>query len=488
MRSFAWALVALAFALPPRMALAQTLPKLDGGLVRAKVEATSSGYFKYQYKLSVESGEELAVTEFTVDVDQGSGRAIVQRDDLPPSASGVLPSTRQEREESADKAVGLSISGVPPKWSAGVDRERAVRWGANVDESKLTAGHDIAGYEISSRALPGVREARLEPDLHEHLPNVDENPEAEAVYDEVPASAQVSSTIGPMAPPEPFSPRAFADDIGSMIDVARARGWIGTNESKEALSLALDELRTALDASEFNDARSAAASFITFVNLNGCGVYTCGGSLSISSEGYALLRYNMEYLRDRIPTTIRTTFLDDDEVMDSIIEDEIIRAEGRIGDQGGTSSAELTLVQDLAGPEQSAQFAYPSNVIVPFVFAFDGRTARLDVGGGGRILRTTSLTYPLYVVPENLFVRAGAEAATSSVAVTDLVLDGQPMLESVVATAGEGGLKILRVEASGLDDGFTLAGNVTMIWTGDPPSGSELSVQLRAADVHSGPD
>jgi len=86
-----------------------------------------------------------------------------------------------------------------------------------------------------------------------------------------------------------------------------------------------------------------------------------------------------------------------------------------------------------------------------------------------------------------LFVRAGAEAATSSVAVTDLVLDGQPMLESVVATAGEGGLKILRVEASGLD-GFTLAGNVTMSWTGDQPSGSELSVQLRAADVHSGPD
>jgi hypothetical protein len=150
--------------------------------------------------------------------------------------------------------------------------------------------------------------------------------------------------------------------------------------------------------------------------------------------------------------------------------------------------AELTLVQDFGGPQQTAQFAYPSNIVVPFVFSFDGRGAKIDVGGGGRVLRTESIIYPLTVAPENLFIRAGAAAASSSVSVTALVLDGQPIADTVVANAAESGLAILRIEASDLDDGFTLAGNVTMSWSGEQPSGSDLSVQLRAADVTSGPD
>jgi len=476
--------LALVFIGCPLPAAAQSLPRLQGASLRSQVIKESEGFFRFQYRVAVAQSETLVVEEWALDVRTDATREPVGIDGLPAPAQFAIK--LQARE--GGREVGLSMTGVPTEWTAAIDGDVCVNFGARIGPAKVHAGEQRDGFEVSSRALPGIRQARLRPDLWEFLPNVEDDPDGPPVNDQVPASAQVVKTVGPVAPPRAFSPRAFADEIELMVNEGRALGWIATDDAKAALLDSLLALKTSLDAGDFNDARSAASGFIAHVNLNGCGVFSCGGSQAISSEGYALLRYNMEYLRDRIPTTIRTTILDDDEVMDSLIVDEIIRAEGSIGDQDGTSLAELTLVQDLAGPARTAQFAYPSNVVVPFVFSFDGRAAKIDVGGGGRTLRTESLIFPLTVAPENLFVRAGAEVASSSVRVNGLVLDGQPIAEAVVADAAEDGVVILRIEASDLDDGFNLAGNVTMSWTGEQPSGSELSVQLRAADVDDGPD
>jgi len=268
-----------------------------------------------------------------------------------------------------------------------------------------------------------------------------------------------------------------------MINQARVQGWIATDETKDSLTSKLADLRTALESGEWNAARTYASDFLSEVGLTSCGVYNCGGSQPLTSEAYALMRFNMEYLRERIPTTIRTTVIESDEDMDSFIVDEIFRGEGVIGDQDATALRELSLVQDFAGPEQAAQFGWPNGAIVPFVFSFDGRAATFDLGGGGRTLRTEALVLPLSVLPEDLVVRTSAGAAESSITVSNLVLDGVPIPESVVAeNSGEAALGILRIEASGLGDGFSLAGTIKMQWTAAEPSGSSLSVQLRAVD------
>jgi hypothetical protein len=467
-------------------AVGQTLPKLLGASLRAQVVHESQGFFRYQYRLSVSPTEPLTVDSWTLDVATDQSRSAVALDGLP-AASPRVVKVQANRAPATAAAVGHAITGVPEEWSAGIDGDVRALFGAKIDATSIHPGAQRDGFEVSSAALPGIRDARVRPDLWQFLPDIDADPAGEELYDQVPSSSQIIKTVGPVAPPANFSPRAFADEIEVMVNEARAQGWIATDEAKLPLTDSLAALKTALDASDFNDARSAASGFIAQVNLTGCGVFNCGGSQQISSEAYALLRMNMEYLRDRIPTTIRTTVIESDEDMDSFIVDEIIRAEGSIGDQDGTA-AELSLVQDLAGPQQSAQFAYPSNVVVPFVFSFDGRAATIDVGGGGRSLRTESLIFPLTVAPENLFVRAGASAADATISITNLVLDGQPIPQTVVASSAGGGLGILRIEASDLDDGFTLAGNVAMSWTGVEPVGSELSVQLRAADVVDGPD
>lgn len=100
-------------------------------------------------------------------------------------------------------------------------------------------------------------------------------------------------TVGPADPPDPFVPTAFLDTLISYKHQAFALGWIADDGIVTSLDQKLDAARPAI----INDRPSAKQILQAFV-LELDGLITQSGK--ITSEAYALLKFNAEYLISKL--------------------------------------------------------------------------------------------------------------------------------------------------------------------------------------------
>jgi hypothetical protein len=152
-------------------------------------------------------------------------------------------------------------------------------------------------------------------------------------------------------------------------------------------------------------------------------------------------------------------------------------AEGRIGDRGGAATFELDLGDNTGNPATTAQYAWQSGVAEPFTVSYNKITNVATFTLGGRVL-----TYSPAVSFKEFFVRTRAVDANTSVQVYDLVLNGLSVGD-LSAAAGPDDLDILAVSGVDLYQGFTLAGNAVLIWTGTPPTQSRLAFQIKVGNA-----
>lgn len=153
-------------------------------------------------------------------------------------------------------------------------------------------------------------------------------------------------------------------------------------------------------------------------------------------------------------------------------------AQGRIGIPGA-GDYELSLGADTSQPPlPTAQYGWVSGEAVKFSLAYSAGVATFALGGE---------TLEFKVGDEqltDLFLRARA-TDTSSVALTELVLDGEK-IDDVVA---KGGVGILQVSAPKLlADGFDLTGLATLSWIGTAPTRSSLAFQIKAGESATVPE
>ena len=148
-------------------------------------------------------------------------------------------------------------------------------------------------------------------------------------------------------------------------------------------------------------------------------------------------------------------------------------AEGRIGDLGGAATFELDLGQSTAAPSVTAQYGWQSGVVEPFTLNYDNNLNTVEFTLGGN-----TLVYIPDRAFTEVFVRTRAVYEGTAVTVSDMVLDGEPVMDLSTAT-GAGGLDILRIEGAILWDSFTLTGNAVLSWTGTPPHQSNLAFQIK---------
>ena len=152
-------------------------------------------------------------------------------------------------------------------------------------------------------------------------------------------------------------------------------------------------------------------------------------------------------------------------------------AEGRIGDLGGAATFELDLGATTSAPDVTAQYAWQNAVVEPFTLVYDATLSEARFTMGGH-----TLIYSTPLGADELFIRARAIPAGSSVVVRDLVLDGDPVGD--LSQASGDGLDILRIEGGTLMDGFVLTGNAVLAWTGTPPSQSRLAFQIKVGKAY----
>jgi hypothetical protein len=154
----------------------------------------------------------------------------------------------------------------------------------------------------TSRGLPGIRRARLEPDTLEYSPNIDEEDvDPVAVGDAMKAASQPVRTVGPTARPKQLDLVAFTDYIASLRSEAETLGWVRPSPDVSNLDSLLTRLRNQLARGEFGRARASAAAFATAVESASCSDFDCPPDRALTAEARALLALNMEFLKSRIP-------------------------------------------------------------------------------------------------------------------------------------------------------------------------------------------
>jgi hypothetical protein len=103
----------------------------------------------------------------------------------------------------------------------------------------------------------------------------------------------IRSTIGPMTPPTPFNVLTFLDTLASYTTRSRSLGWIEDQTTADKYLSYFSSARAKLVQGDSVGARTPLQQVLRDVDVD--------SSSTLTSEAYALLRYNTEYLLNQLP-------------------------------------------------------------------------------------------------------------------------------------------------------------------------------------------
>ncbi|MCK4773706.1 MAG: hypothetical protein KAT30_02930 [Candidatus Krumholzibacteria bacterium] len=177
---------------------------------------------------------------------------------------------------------------------------------------------------------------------------------------------------------------------------------------------------------------------------------------------------------------LTTAHLATDAEMLAMLSDTLFVGEGRIGDGWGAATFEIDLGGDTGNPSTTAQYGWTNGTSVPWTLAYDHLTDEISFTVDGvRLYYTTPLSGF-----SNIFVRTRAVNSGTDIVVDNLVLDAEAVGDVSGADGDVTGLDILWISGETLANGFTLTGNTTMSWTGDPPNQSRLAFQIKVGTLN----
>jgi hypothetical protein len=101
-------------------------------------------------------------------------------------------------------------------------------------------------------------------------------------------------TIGPSHPPKPFIPLRFLDTLSGYINRSRSFGWIKDQPIANKYLDYFESAKNKLQNNNIGSARTTLQQILQDVNVD--------STANLTSEAYALIRYNTEYLLEKLST------------------------------------------------------------------------------------------------------------------------------------------------------------------------------------------
>lgn len=278
---------------------------------------SESGIYTYNYTVANPSSNTGAIDDIDIDIKKPADSVTLSREGLK-YGQGYLRSSSEDifaRSTVPLIPVGLSA---PKNWIAGLSVRGTAGWGAKKEVSRIYPGSFMSGFEMNSRGLPGIRQVTI-------LPYFKQTPVPEATKENLERLKAIrkkitftTKTIGPTAPPADFKPIPFLDYIISLKHEAYKFGWIiqGRDDDKDkyedeeegimkSLDKKLEKAKAELVKGDAREAIEKLKSFIHEVEA----LYKEGkeekhekeeGHSHITSEAYALLKYNAVYLIEKL--------------------------------------------------------------------------------------------------------------------------------------------------------------------------------------------
>jgi hypothetical protein len=176
----------------------------------------------------------------------------------------------------------------PHGWAGGFFTHDSIySWWSSDSVTAISPGSSLSGFTLKSFGLPYITVSYswyyMEPDSGE--------PEREptSIY----VDAMVMETIAPKAAPFPFDALVFLDTIKSYIDRSHVLAWIKDQTTADKYATYLSSARAKLVQGDSVGARTVLQQVLHDVDID--------STANLTSEADALVRYNTEYLLDRLP-------------------------------------------------------------------------------------------------------------------------------------------------------------------------------------------
>ncbi len=286
-------------------------PRLDLAVkCFVKVDDTA-GIFGYGYSISNLADSRGCLDEFDIDIS------------CPPlgvelSNEGLVDSKHVWRtplgNPQAQKVIPVGIPILPSSgeytstWWAAFGVDGSISWTSPYGMFRVSPGTTLDSVVVTSHGIPSLRRFVASPSYNPK-PAVEITPENEdSVYMNTPEptaeqdSAEVALedsikvrgwTIGPTAPPLNFDGSSWLDTLTSYTTQSRSLGWIKDQARADKYSGYFASAKTSLQQNNTGAARSTLQQVVQQVNID--------STSSLTSEAYALIRYNTEYLLAQIP-------------------------------------------------------------------------------------------------------------------------------------------------------------------------------------------
>lgn len=168
-----------------------------------------------------------------------------------------------------------------------------IAWGPDDYAYLIKAGNSLEGFQISSSGLPFIADYVVQG--YFPTPSIEFGEEEPVIIGSMNTyeNSKKGKTIGPACSPDPFVPVAFLDTLISYTNQSRALGWITNQPTADKYEGYFSRAQAELQRNDIRGARVFLDQVLRDVQSD--------SGVSLTSEAYALLRYNTEYLLGQLP-------------------------------------------------------------------------------------------------------------------------------------------------------------------------------------------
>ena len=180
---------------------------------------------------------------------------------------------------------------IPSNWASSGYADNFEGWSSPVLNNgyQIWPGDTQNGFRFITHGLPTITNSSMQ--AANAIPLSDDD--FELYYKDRKENMVVGKTIGPKSPLSNFNPREFLDSLISFINNSFEFTWIADESTYSKYNGWLVNAQEKLQQQDTVSARSYLQDILHEVDID--------SSSTLTSEAYALLRYNTEYLLEQIP-------------------------------------------------------------------------------------------------------------------------------------------------------------------------------------------
>ena len=294
----------------------QQLPYLRDVIFKCTVKQDGSGQiFTYHYKITNGTNSSGKIWTVEIDISRKASSVAYDTVGLRYGRNYIEESFRRAYPSLADRIVPVGFPVIHRRWIPAIANAlTAVFFGTPL----VSPGQALDSLILTSKALPALRRIVVEPHLSQEVwraitPNLEDTSATALTLqqsDSIKESLRFRGlTVGPSAPPANFVALSFLDTLISYKHQAVSLGWLRDKRDEDCdddekleegiirnLDKRLDKARRAIERGDSSKAKKELEKFVRKVEK-----IRRRGEQQMTSEAYALFKFNAEYLISKLP-------------------------------------------------------------------------------------------------------------------------------------------------------------------------------------------